>query len=130
MENTTMLLAGLCRIRQALFLSSGTRLILKVSLFVLCMTLSTSSFLFAKDGPAPPLKESTPSALVADPLQFTVSGKVTNEDGEPLPGVNVLEKGTTNGTTTDVDGAYVITVKDENATLVFSFIGYVIQEIR
>ncbi len=60
--------------------------------------------------------------------QITVSGKVTDENGDGLPGANILEKGTTNGTTTDSNGNFTITV-DENAVLVFSFIGYLTQEI-
>lgn len=57
-----------------------------------------------------------------------VSGKVTDDTGEPLPGVNVVEKGTTNGTVTDISGNYSISV-DQNATLVFSFVGYLSQEV-
>ena len=60
---------------------------------------------------------------------LTVSGKVTEEDGSPLPGVNIIEKGTTNGTTSDAQGAYSLNVINENSVLVFSFIGYVSQEI-
>ncbi|HEY0771843.1 MAG TPA: carboxypeptidase-like regulatory domain-containing protein, partial [Sphingobacteriaceae bacterium] len=59
---------------------------------------------------------------------ITVSGKVMDEAGLGLPGVNVVEKGTTNGITTDVDGKFSLSV-DENATLIFSFIGYVTQEV-
>jgi TonB-linked SusC/RagA family outer membrane protein len=59
----------------------------------------------------------------------TVTGKVTAvDDGSALPGVNILEKGTSNGTVTSVDGTYAITVKD-GATLVFSFVGYQSKEI-
>src|ERR1041385_8521584 len=58
-----------------------------------------------------------------------VSGKVTAaEDGSSIPGVNVVVKGTTNGTTTDADGKYTIAAPD-NATLVFSFIGLATEEI-
>ena len=61
--------------------------------------------------------------------QVAVSGKVTDqENGEALPGVNIIEKGTTNGTVTDVEGNYSINVAD-NATLVFSSIGFTTQEI-
>ena len=60
---------------------------------------------------------------------ITVKGKVTDDTGSPLPGVNILEKGTTNGTTSDVGGEYTMVVENENSTLVFSFIGYVTQEI-
>lgn len=56
-----------------------------------------------------------------------ISGTVTDENGLPLPGVNVIEKGTTTGTSTDSDGKYMIVV-NQGAYLVFSFIGYQIQE--
>lgn len=53
-----------------------------------------------------------------------ITGKVTDETGEPLAGVNIVMKGTTIGTMTDVDGKYVISVSDNATTLVFSYIGY------
>lgn len=63
-------------------------------------------------------------------VELKVSGTVTASDsGEPLPGVNVLVKGTPNGTITDVDGNFSITVADQNAILVFSFVGYLTQEV-
>lgn len=55
--------------------------------------------------------------------QKQVSGVVIDNAGEALPGVNILEKGTRNGASTDVNGAYKISVQ-EGATLVFSYIGY------
>lgn len=62
--------------------------------------------------------------IVSAWAQRTLTGTVTSaEDGEPLPGVNVVVKGTTNGITTDFDGKYNLTVKDDAKTLVFSFIG-------
>src|SRR5882762_4228106 len=60
---------------------------------------------------------------------FSVTGTVKSEAGKPIPGVNVLEKGTNNGTVTDAKGKYSLTVTDGNATLVFSFIGYAAQEV-
>lgn len=60
--------------------------------------------------------------------QRTVSGKVTDDTGEGLPGVNVVLKGTTTGTTTDVDGNFRLSV-NENDVLVFSFVGFDTQEI-
>lgn len=60
---------------------------------------------------------------------ITVSGTVTDENGLSMPGVNVIEKGTTQGTTTDASGNYSLTVEDENTVLVFSFIGYETQEV-
>lgn len=60
----------------------------------------------------------------------TISGRVsTSSDGTALPGVSVLVKGTTTGLTTDTDGRYSITVPDESSVLVFSFIGFMTQEI-
>jgi len=59
-----------------------------------------------------------------------VRGKVTSfEDNAGLPGVNVLIRGTTTGTTTDIDGNYSLVVPDDNAVLVFSYIGFVTEEI-
>ncbi|MBN1387611.1 MAG: TonB-dependent receptor [Bacteroidales bacterium] len=61
--------------------------------------------------------------------QKTVTGKITSStDGSPLPGVNVVIKGTMTGTTTNIDGEYSITI-DEGNTLVFTFVGYSTQEI-
>src|SRR5258706_93487 len=61
--------------------------------------------------------------------QTAVSGKVTSsDDGSGLPGVNVLEKGTSNGTVTDSDGNFTINV-GANATLSFSFVGYATQDV-
>lgn len=56
-------------------------------------------------------------------LQNSVTGKITDDNGAPLAGVNIVEKGTSNGTTTDFDGNYSIDVSD-NAVLVFSYIGF------
>lgn len=67
------------------------------------------------------------TAANAQPV--TVRGKVTETgSGEPVPGVNVVVKGTTTGTITDFDGNYSLTVPSANATLVFTFIGYATQE--
>jgi TonB-dependent starch-binding outer membrane protein SusC len=61
--------------------------------------------------------------------QQSVSGKVTSsDDGSGIPGVNVLEKGTTNGTVSDADGNYTITV-GSSATLSFSFVGYATKDV-
>ncbi len=61
--------------------------------------------------------------------KFTISGNVVDENGEPLIGVNVIEKGTTTGTVTDLDGTYTINVSGPDAILVFSFVGYLSEEI-
>lgn len=53
-----------------------------------------------------------------------VTGRVTDETGSPFPGVNVIVKGTSTGTSTDADGRYSLDVPDNNSVLVFSFVGY------
>jgi TonB-linked SusC/RagA family outer membrane protein len=60
---------------------------------------------------------------------IVISGTVTSAEGTPMPGVNIIVKGTTTGTTTDTDGKYSLSV-DENATLIFSFIGYTSWEVK
>jgi TonB-linked SusC/RagA family outer membrane protein len=62
--------------------------------------------------------------------QIIVTGVVTDADGETLPGVSVVLKGTTQGTVTDVNGAYTLPVIDDNSVLIFMFMGFVSQEIR
>jgi len=67
-----------------------------------------------------------PAGLLA---QHTVTGKVSDESGEALPGVNIILKGSTSGQVTDINGAYSISVPQSDAVLVFSFVGYISQEI-
>jgi len=63
-------------------------------------------------------------------VEKTISGQVTDEeDGSGLPGVNILAKGTTIGTITDVEGRYSLSVPDETQTLVFSSVGYQTREV-
>jgi len=62
--------------------------------------------------------------------QTSITGRVTaGDDHAPLPGVNILVKGTTQGTMTDAEGRYAIDVPSSEATLVFSFVGYLTQEV-
>ena len=63
-------------------------------------------------------------------LEKTITGTVTDENNEGLPGVNILVKGTTAGTVTDVEGNYRLTAPDDAQTLVFSSVGYQTQEIE
>lgn len=58
-----------------------------------------------------------------------VSGVITDSFGAPLPGANVLEKGTNNGTQTDFDGKFSLKVSSNNAILIISYVGFVSQEI-
>ena len=66
-------------------------------------------------------------AISTNLVAQNVSGKISDEKGEPLVGVSVLVKGTQNGSISDVDGAFSVAA-DKNATLVFSFIGYLSKE--
>ncbi len=61
--------------------------------------------------------------------QHTVTGTVVDTDGEPLVGVNVVESGTDNGTTTNVEGVYALTVASSKSKIMFSYIGYDAREI-
>ncbi|MEP2236930.1 MAG: TonB-dependent receptor [Maribacter sp.] len=61
-------------------------------------------------------------------IQNSITGKVTDDSGMPLAGVNIVEKGTTNGTTSDFDGNYTINVSSDTK-LVFSYIGFATQEV-
>ena len=66
--------------------------------------------------------------IIEDGIQTSIAGTITDNMGEPLPGASVLEKGTTNGTITDIDGRFQLNVRDD-AVLVFSFVGYKSKEI-
>lgn len=65
---------------------------------------------------------------VMKPL-FAVKGKVSDDKGEPLPGVSIVVKGTQTGTITDINGDFELNVPDGSSQLVFSFVGYLPQEI-
>lgn len=78
-----------------------------------------------KDGPVVRKPE-----IKSEPLQLTVTGKVVDEFGTPLLGTTVAVKGTAQGTSTDFDGNYALTIPDRSAVLQFSYVGYVPQEIE
>ena len=63
-------------------------------------------------------------------MERTISGKVTGEDGEALLGVTILVKGTTSGTTTDLNGIYQLNAPDDADVLVFSYTGYETTEVN
>lgn len=70
------------------------------------------------------------SITTASFAQININGTVTSvSDVDPLPGVTVLEKGTSNGTSTDDDGNYELTVSNDESVLVFSFVSFRLQEI-
>ncbi|MEM7486864.1 MAG: TonB-dependent receptor [Bacteroidota bacterium] len=67
--------------------------------------------------------------IIATPIQQTITGMITDELGQPLPGASVVEKGTTNGISTDFDGNYSIEISSSDAILEFSYLGYITQEV-
>lgn len=67
--------------------------------------------------------------MMASAQQFTVKGTVKDATGEPIIGANVMVKGTSNGTITDIDGNYSISSANSSSVLVFTFIGYKSQEV-
>ena len=68
---------------------------------------------------------------VAILAQTKITGKVTDQaTGDPLPQVTIQEKGTSNGTTTDFDGNYSVTVKSASSVLIFNYLGYKQQEVN
>ena len=104
---------------------------------------SSASYAQAQDAPVqkikPPLTDTPLFAFHAPTNKLhqvgisladvVVSGKVVDEKGSGLPGVSVIMKGSTQGTTTDGEGSYRLSVPNERATLVFSFVGYTRQEV-
>lgn len=64
-----------------------------------------------------------------DEIQATVTGKITDSNGIPLPGASIIESGTSNGTTSDFDGNFSLDISDEDAILEISFIGFTSQTI-
>ena len=113
------------------------------SLLITCLLMGTA---WATDGPSPKRSDQrlttqlrneavranagnqalvTP-ALAAD---VTVSGIVTDETGDGMPGVSVVVKGTQRGTTTNADGRFTLNVPNTTSVLVFSFVGYPPQEV-
>lgn len=101
----------------------------------LCMLLLAVSATAAMHATARPNECTSTIRLVTGasgsaPLSITIQGQVTSQDTrEVLPGVSVLVKGTSQGTNTDSDGNYRISVENEQAVLVFSFVGYQKQEV-
>src|SRR5690625_4866245 len=74
----------------------------------------------------------TPTLSMAEKwhsVPITVNGIVTDQEGEPLIGVNIQVKGSSKGTATDFDGKFILEDIDENAVLVVSYVGYQTQEI-
>lgn len=85
-------------------------------------------FLFKKDKPniERTISPSTESVTIQT---WKITGKITDDLNQPLPGANIIEKGTTNGTQTDFDGNFTLNLLNKNASLIVSYIGFITQEV-
>lgn len=70
------------------------------------------------------------AVMVSIKAQITIQGTVSDASGNPIPGANIIVKGTTIGTVTDIEGKFSINAPDSTSILVFSFIGYISEEIK
>ncbi|RTE55088.1 SusC/RagA family TonB-linked outer membrane protein [Arenibacter aquaticus] len=75
------------------------------------------------------IQPTTQSVVTPKVVQFQVSGTIIDTEGMPLPGASIVEKGTSNGTQTDFDGNFDLAVKDQNAVLVVSYLGFSTKEV-
>jgi len=99
----------------------GYRMIRTVLVFsFLCCFVGSQVFAFSEADPV--------SSILDEVFQQTITGTVTDDTGAPLPGANVLVRGTTTGTQTDFDGNYTITA-NEGDVIQFSYIGYASQSV-
>jgi len=103
----------------------------KVATIQQSATVSTDPMMLntASDFSSPFAPTFAPIVMAQSVLAVNISGTIRDENGQPFPGVNVVIKGTSTGTTTDTNGKYNISVDDDNAILVFSFVGYKTQEV-
>ncbi|GAB3808837.1 TonB-dependent receptor [Spirosoma humi] len=100
--------------------------LLKTSSTQLLLAFTCVSFTYANN----PTERNSFTIRPTTRADRTLTGRVTDEKNEGLPGVSVILKGTQRGTVTDADGRYKLDVPDTEATLVFSFVGYLPQEVR
>ncbi|GAA4444890.1 TonB-dependent receptor [Ravibacter arvi] len=77
---------------------------------------------------SPDASLAVPDAAAVQAAENRIVGKVKDENGEPLPGVSVIIKGTQKGVSTDINGAFELVVPSENSILTFSFVGFLTQE--
>ncbi|WP_298486228.1 TonB-dependent receptor [uncultured Maribacter sp.] len=93
-------------------------------------SLSQGNFnIVVTDSNAVLIKEKPKSSVIVNQQRHEISGKITDSNGEPLPGANILEKGTNNGSQTDFDGDFKISVADENAVLTISYLGFLTKDV-
>ena len=120
--NKTLNLNGISRLKTLRFCHMAIQ---KTLILMICVGFATT---YANSSYAHTTLSVDVNNLNNGELQSAISGVVSDADGNPLPGANVLVKGTTTGTQTDFDGNYTINA-DNGATLVFSYIGFKTKEI-
>lgn len=118
--------------RKLIIQMSRTSLVYTLFLVVTlnCMAINSYSFPYNKNVETPYVVNThmdVEDGSIAE--GFTITGMVVDVNSDPLPGVSVMIKGTTQGTATDVNGAFSLSVQNENSTLIFSFIGFTSQEM-
>jgi len=114
-------------LRQREFIPSQPKFVLKIKLtifFVVASLLQIHAIGIDSEKAKDLWGVENDALEMASNQQFEVNGTVLDQEGQPLPGANVLEKGTSNGVQTDFDGNFSLTVTDQNATLVVSYIGF------
>ncbi len=105
-------------------LSGKWKKLQRIAIFIMVILLMIGGNSFATGNSGATVTKSTADAY----QQKTISGKVVDEQGAPLPGVTVVVKGTTVGMITNIDGEYNLQVPDDAKVLVFSFVGMKAQE--
>ena len=95
------------------------------------MIFSETNIVYSINDKQVVLSPANTSGLVGTSQQQkrTISGKVTDENGEPIPGVSILVRGTIKGVITDLDGKYALSGVANDAVLLFSFVGMNTQEV-
>lgn len=117
--------SGLFKNKPKILLKKGE--ILAEDLLQICLKQSNLNFEIL-DGGSIIIKEKSQN-IVLSQQEYEVSGKITDQAGQPLPGASIIEKGTNNGTQSDFDGNFSIKVTNENTVLVISYLGFNTQEI-
>ncbi|WP_242131566.1 SusC/RagA family TonB-linked outer membrane protein [Aestuariivivens marinum] len=92
-------------------------------------TLSGDNFNFSITENNKIIVAKKPESIAGKQQKIQIAGTITDTGGQPLPGANIVEKGTTNGTQTDFDGKFTLDVTDQSAVLVISFVGFATKEV-
>jgi TonB-linked SusC/RagA family outer membrane protein len=110
-------------------IKNSNRSIFSLNYFIKLVVILNLNLLLAMQGTIQVFAASPNDIIPINEQQKSVTGRVTDTNGETLPGVNITVKGTTTGVTTDNLGKYTISVPNNKSVLVFSFVGMTSQEI-